>query len=38
MLFDNQAPLDVIVILSIVVPLIVLGIVCWIFWRARNES
>jgi hypothetical protein len=38
MLLDNQAPLDVIVILSIVVPLIVLGVICWIFWRARNET
>jgi hypothetical protein len=38
MLADNQGPLDVIVILSIVVPLVVLGIVCWIFWRARNET
>ena len=38
MLVDNQTPLDVIVILSIVVPLIVLGIVCWIFWRFRNET
>ena len=37
LLFDNQRPLDVIVILSIVVPLVVLGIVCWIFWRARND-
>jgi|1186.fasta_scaffold600080_2 uncharacterized paraquat-inducible protein A len=37
MLFDNEAPLDVIVILSIVVPLIALGVLCWIFWRARND-
>ena len=37
MLADNEAPLDVIVILSMVVPLILLGIVCWIFWRARND-
>jgi len=37
LLADNQRPLDVIVILSIVVPLIVLGVVCWIFWRARND-
>jgi hypothetical protein len=36
-LADNEAPLDVIVILSMVVPLILLGIVCWIFWRARND-
>jgi hypothetical protein len=37
MVFDNQGPLDVIVLLSIVIPLIVLGVVCWIFWRARND-
>jgi len=36
-LLDNQGPLDVIVILSIVVPLAVLGVVCWIFWRTRND-
>ena len=38
MLFDNQGPVEVVVILSIVVPLIILGVVCWIFWRARDES
>jgi hypothetical protein len=37
LLADNQGPLEVIVILSIVVPLIALGVVCWIFWRARND-
>ena len=37
MLFDNQGPLNVIVLLSIVIPLVVLGVVCWIFWRARND-
>jgi len=26
-----------VVILSIVVPLAVLGVICWVFWRARNE-
>jgi hypothetical protein len=36
-LADNEAPLDVIVILSMVVPLILLGVVCWLFWRARND-
>jgi hypothetical protein len=36
-LAENEAPLDVIVILSMVVPLILLGVVCWIFWRARND-
>jgi uncharacterized membrane-anchored protein len=37
MFFDNQGPLEVVVILSIVVPLAVLGVICWVFWRARNE-
>jgi hypothetical protein len=36
-LYDNQGPLDVVVILSMVIPLAVLGGVCWIFWRARND-
>jgi hypothetical protein len=36
-LFDNQGPLEVVVILSIVIPLAVLGVICWIFWCARNE-
>jgi hypothetical protein len=38
MLFDNQGPLVVVLILSIVVPLVVLAVVCWIFWRARNDG
>jgi hypothetical protein len=37
MLFDNQGPLEAVVILSIVIPLAVLGVICWIFWHARNE-
>ncbi len=37
MLYDNQGPLDVVVILSMVIPLTVLGVICWIFWRARND-
>jgi hypothetical protein len=37
MLYDNQGPLEVVVILSIVIPLVVLGGICWVFWRARNE-
>ena len=37
MLYDNQGPLEVVVILSIVIPLAVLGVICWVFWRARNE-
>jgi hypothetical protein len=37
MLYDNQGPLEVVVILSIVIPLAVFGVICWIFWRARNE-
>jgi len=38
MLYDNQGPLEVVVILSIVIPLAVLGVICWVFWRARNED
>jgi uncharacterized paraquat-inducible protein A len=34
---DNQGALAVVLILSIVVPLAVLAVVCWIFWRARND-
>ena len=37
-LYDNERPLEVIFILSIVVPLIVLGVICWFFWRARDEQ
>ena len=37
MLFDNQGPLEAVVILSIVIPLAVLAVICWVFWRARNE-
>jgi hypothetical protein len=36
-LFDNQGPLEVVVILSIVVPLAMLAVICWVFWRARND-
>jgi uncharacterized paraquat-inducible protein A len=36
-LLDNQGPVEVVVIISIVVPLAVLAVICWIFWRARNE-
>jgi hypothetical protein len=37
MLYDNQGPLEVVVILSIVIPLVALAGICWVFWRARNE-
>jgi ABC-type spermidine/putrescine transport system permease subunit II len=37
-LADNQRPVEFIVLLSIVVPLIVLGVLCWIFWRARHND
>jgi hypothetical protein len=37
-LFDNQGPVEVIVTLSIVVPLALLGLVGWIFWRARHDD
>jgi len=34
---DNQGPVAVIVIISIVVPLAILAVICWYFWRTRNE-
>jgi hypothetical protein len=30
-------PVAVVVILSMVVPLAALGVICWVFWRARND-
>jgi hypothetical protein len=38
MLFDDQGPLVIVLILSMVVPLIILAIVCWIFWRTRHDT
>ena len=35
---DNQLPLEIVVVLSIVVPLAALGVVGWIFWRARHDD
>jgi hypothetical protein len=37
-LADSQRPVELVVVLSIVVPLVVLGVVCWIFWRARHHD
>jgi hypothetical protein len=37
-LADNQTPVEVAVVLSIVVPLIALGVLAWIFWRARDHE
>jgi hypothetical protein len=37
-LADNQTPVEVIVVLSIVVPLAALGVVGWIFWRTRHDE
>jgi hypothetical protein len=34
----SQTPVEVIFVLSIVVPLGLLGVVCWIFWRHRHED
>jgi len=31
-------PTSVVLLLSIVVPLIVLGFVCWIFWQHRHDD
>jgi hypothetical protein len=36
-LADNQAPLEVLVVGSIVVPLLALAAICWIFWKARDR-
>jgi hypothetical protein len=38
MLADSQGPVEFVVILSIVIPLIALGVLCWIFWRTRNDA
>ena len=37
MLLDNQGPLEIVLVISIVVPLTILGVLCWVFWRARDE-
>ena len=37
-LADNQGPVEVVVVLSIVVPLVILGAVGWFFWRARHHD
>jgi hypothetical protein len=34
---SGDSALEVVVLLSIVVPLTVLAIVCWIFWRAARR-
>lgn len=34
----SQTPVEVIVVLSIVVPLGALAIISWIFWRARHHD
>jgi len=35
---SGDAALEAVVVLSIVVPLTVLAIVCWIFWRAARRA
>jgi hypothetical protein len=37
-LADSQGPVEIVVVLSIVVPLVALGAVCWIFWRTRHHD
>ena len=37
-LADNQLPVEIVVVLSIVVPLAALGVVGWIFWRTRHDD
>jgi hypothetical protein len=35
---DNQLPVEIVVVLSIVVPLALLVVVGWIFWRTRHHE
>jgi uncharacterized paraquat-inducible protein A len=35
---SGDSALQVVVVLSIVVPLAVLAILCWIFWRAARRA
>ena len=35
---SGDSALEVVIVLSIVVPLTVLAIVCWIFWRAARRA
>jgi hypothetical protein len=35
---SGNSALETVVVLSIVVPLAVLALVCWIFWRAAHRS
>jgi hypothetical protein len=37
-LADDQLPVEIVVVLSIVVPLAALGVVGWIFWRTRHDD
>jgi hypothetical protein len=30
--------LEVVLVFSIVVPLAILGVVCWLFWKARDDE
>jgi hypothetical protein len=32
------AATNVVILLSIVVPLVALGVVCWIFWQHRHDD
>jgi uncharacterized paraquat-inducible protein A len=36
--FSGNSALAVVIALSIVVPLAVLGVVCWIFWKAAKAD
>ena len=37
-LADDQLPVEIVVVLSIVVPLAALVVVGWIFWRTRHDD
>jgi hypothetical protein len=37
-LAGGAAALDAIVVAAMVVPIPVLGVICWIFWRAKQRE
>jgi uncharacterized paraquat-inducible protein A len=36
--YSGAVALQVVLALSIVVPLAILGVVCWLFWKARGDE
>jgi hypothetical protein len=35
---SGAAALDAIVVAAMIVPLPILGVICWIFWRAKQRE